>query len=349
MPAFEANVAIGGRECAQRRLTPPAQHASDLFPAPVGSSRAMLIVMEDIQRIKNSDATVLLTGESGTGKELVARMIHRSSRRAKSTLAAVNCGAVVETLAESELFGHERGAFTGATALRVAKFEAAKSRTIFLDEIGELALPLQAKLLRVLDGYPFERVGGNKPILTDARVIAATNRDLQDEVKSGRFRRDLFYRLNVICIELPPLRKRLDDIPELVQHFLDQHCQKCVTRYRFTSAAIQALTLHCWPGNIRELKNVIERTVTFAGGKVIGADDIRWDSSRPGQVLNVPSAAAPSYEPLRLEEIERRHILNTVAHTRGNKTRAAIILGINPATLSRKLKEMEFGMEHSWN
>lgn len=240
----------------------------------IGRSPAMQHVYKLIGRVAASDTTVLITGESGTGKEVVARVIHQSSPRRQKPFIAVNCAALPETLLESELFGHEKGAFTGAMARRQGRFEQANKGIIFLDEVGEMSQSTQKKLLRVLQERAFERVGGNVTIQTDVQVIAATNRDLEREVAEGRFREDLYYRLNVITIHLPPLRDRRDDVPMLVQHFLSRRARAGSEIPRITERALDELLAFDWPGNVRQLENVIERAIVLSQGNVIGAEHL---------------------------------------------------------------------------
>jgi Nif-specific regulatory protein len=300
----------------------------------VGRSGPLQKIESQILRVGETKATVLIRGESGSGKELVARAIHMSSPRRENPFVCLNCAALTETLLESELFGHEKGAFTGATERMIGKFEAADRGTIFLDEIGEMALSTQAKFLRVLEGHPFERVGGNTPIKVDVRVVAATNRSLEEAVRAGTFRRDLFYRLQVVQLDVPPLRDRLDDVPLLADHFLKKFVRETGRKIKgFTDAALDKLKGYSWPGNVRELRNVIERAVALGSGPTIDAADI-WLSELD---LSAPADAAP-YTPESLEDVEKRHILNTLEHTEWNKTKAAEILNIERSTLDRKIK-----------
>jgi Nif-specific regulatory protein len=251
----------------------------------------------------------------------------------------LNCAALTETLLESELFGHEKGAFTGATERMIGKFEAADNGTIFLDEIGEMAPSTQAKFLRVLEGHPFERVGGNHAVKVDVRVVAATNRPLEDAVRAGTFRRDLFYRLQVVQLDVPPLRDRLDDVPVLAEHFLRKFVRETGRKMQgFTPAALDKLTTYRWPGNVRELKNVIERAVALGSGPHIDAADI-WLSELDvgGPVVGAAAGPAP-YRPESLDELEKRHIFETLRHTDWNKSKAAAILGIERSTLDRKIE-----------
>ncbi|HEY8503092.1 MAG TPA: sigma-54-dependent Fis family transcriptional regulator, partial [Gemmataceae bacterium] len=301
----------------------------------VGQSEALREVRSQIDKVAATNATVLVRGESGTGKELVARAIHEASPRRDNPLICLNCAALTETLLESELFGHEKGAFTGATERMAGKFESADRGTIFLDEIGEMSLTTQAKLLRVLEGHPFERVGGNVPIKVDVRVVAATNRPLEEAVREGKFRRDLFFRLQVVEIRVPPLRDRLDDVPLLAEHFLKRFARETGRKVQgFTPGALRKLSEHSWPGNVRELRNVIERAVALGSGPVIDAGDI-WLTSLD---FGVPEAERGAYEPITIDELEKRHIERTLQHTDWNKSQAALILGIERSTLDRKIK-----------
>ncbi len=302
----------------------------------VGESPAMQQIKETIHRVAPTNATVLIRGESGVGKELVARALHLCSARAAKPFVCLNCAALAESLLESELFGHEKGAFTGATERKIGKFEAANGGTIFLDEIGELSPTAQAKLLRIIEGHPYERVGGSEPIRVNVRVIAATNRPLEEAVRSGQFRRDLYYRLQVVEILVPPLRERRQDIPLLAEFFLRQFVAQTGRKIRgFTSAAMKKLQEHTWPGNVRELRNTIERAVVLATGPVIDADDI-WLAPL-GRETSSAESQQQGYEPIPLEELEKRHILATLEHTRWNKSQAARILGIERSTLDRKI------------
>ena len=325
----------------------------------VGSSRAVQEITEQIALAANSRATVLIHGESGVGKELVARAVHYSSPRKKAPFICLNCAVLSEDLLASELFGHERGAFTGATERKIGKFEAANGGTLMLDEIGEMGLNIQAKFLRVLEGHPFERVGGTKPISVDVRVIAATNRDLEQEVMAGRFRKDLFFRLRVVGILVPPLRQRVSDIPILAEHFF--HFFRTETGRKlsgFSPEAIARLQSYAWPGNIRELKNVVERAVVLARGERIEAGDLLlsnlttesgavMEPSMTGQFSGMgvsggfSASPAEEFRPMALEEIELEHIRRTLEFTEGNKSRAAQLLGIERTTLDRKIRKME--------
>jgi Nif-specific regulatory protein len=303
----------------------------------IGESSAMKEIEKQIARVAGTNATCLIRGESGSGKELVARAIHYSSQRKEGPFVCLNCAALTETLLESELFGHEKGSFTGATEKKIGKFEAANHGTIFLDEIGEMTVGTQAKLLRILEGHPFERVGGSVPIRVDVRVVSATNQQLEQAIGDGRFRRDLFFRLQVVEIRVPPLRARKSDVPILAEHFLRRFVRETGRKIRgFTAAALRKMEEYNWPGNVRELRNVVERAVALGTGPLLDANDI-WLSS-----LEIVGAAAASgeavYRPVSLEDVEKEHILKTLSHTDWNKSQAATILGIERSTLDRKIK-----------
>lgn len=308
----------------------------------IGSSAPMAKVTREIARAAPNRATVLIRGESGVGKELVARAVHFSSPRRKGPFVCLNCAALSESLLESELFGHERGAFTGATERKIGKFEAADSGTLMLDEIGEMSPTIQAKFLRVLEGHPFERVGGSEAIKVDVRVIAATNRDLERDVAEGRFRRDLYFRLHVLELVVPALRKRPEDILELAHYFLQKFNAETGRKLRgFTARAMEQMRSYRWPGNVRELKNVVERAVVLARGDYIDLEDLTLSKlSTVGDTAdNMP--APDAFEPLSLDEMERRHILCTLRATGWNKSQAASILGIERSTLDRKIRRYE--------
>jgi Nif-specific regulatory protein len=304
----------------------------------IGSSLVMNKVQRDIGRAAPNRATVLIRGESGVGKELVARGIHFGSPRKKGPFCVLNCAALSESLLESELFGHERGAFTGATERKMGKFESSDGGTLMLDEIGEMSPTIQAKFLRVLEGHAFERVGGSEPIQCDVRVIAATNRDLERAVAEGIFRRDLFFRLHVLEIFVPALRKRPDDIAELGHHFLMRFNAETGRKIRgFTAEAMEQMLRYRWPGNVRELKNVIERAVVLARGEFIDMEDLTLSKlSTAGDTAEV-SSGANMFEPMSLEELERRHIMATLTATGWNKSQTSRILGIERSTLDRKI------------
>lgn len=300
----------------------------------VGRSEPIRHVMEMVRQVAPTGATVLVQGASGTGKELVARAIHQFSTRRERPFIAVNCAALPAAILESELFGHEKGAFTGAHQRKPGRFELADGGTLFLDEIGELHHDMQAKLLRVLQEGEFERVGGSQTQRVDARIVAATNRDLDAEVKAGRFREDLFYRLNVIQMTLPPLRDRQGDIPLLVQHFIERFAARNGKPVRGLSGeALQALQAWSWPGNVRELENLIERAVVLCRGESIGVDELP-DAMRDGEPERRSVTIALGTP---LEDVERLLIRETLALTRGDKRLAAQLLGIATRTIYRKL------------
>jgi DNA-binding NtrC family response regulator len=294
----------------------------------VGQSPAMVRVFEAIRTVGPSDATVLITGESGTGKELCARAIHAASPRHYNPLVVIHCGALAETLLESELFGHEKGAFTGAQYRKKGSFEVADGGTVFLDEIGDISLKTQTDLLRVLQEREITRVGSTHPIHVDFRCIAATNKDVEQLVKDGRFRPDLFYRLNVFQIQLPPLRERKGDIPILADHFVRKFAASMNKRIARISPAAMALLDHYeWPGNIRELENAIERAMVVGREPELGEGDF---------ALRLPIRAS---SPRTLEDIERAHILAVLEDCNGNQTQAAEVLDIDRVTLHNKLKK----------
>ncbi len=308
----------------------------------VGSSPPMMRVHQQILQAAPSRATVLIRGESGVGKELVARAVHFNSPRRKGPFVCLNCAALSETLLESELFGHEKGAFTGATDRKIGKFEAAHQGTLMLDEIGEMSESIQAKFLRVLEGHPFERVGGNKPISVDVRVIAATNRDLEKAVAEKKFRRDLYFRLNVVEVLVPPLRKRgPDDIVELADYFLAKYNAETGSRLNgFSPQALTQLKLYRWPGNVRELRNVVERAVVLARGEKVEFEDLHLSNlATAGDSVELPpNYAAEDFEPITLAEGERRLIHATLRANKWNKSRTATMLGIERSTLDRKIR-----------
>ena len=304
----------------------------------VGSSPALRRVLDVATQAAPSSATVLILGESGTGKELVARFIHEHSSRAKAPFVAVNCSAIPETILEAELFGHERGAFTGALSRREGRFARAAGGTLFLDEIGELSPSVQVKLLRVLQEGEYEPVGGDT-VRADVRIVAATNKDLRAEVAAGRFREDLFYRLNVIAVTAPPLRARREDIPLLVDHFLGVYCAKN-NRPRLDAPRelLAVLTDYSWPGNVRELENVIERAVVLCRAERLTVDDLP-DVVRQGESVEPSTITFSVGTPL--DEVERRLIRETLRHAKGDKSVAAQLLGISTRTIYRKLGELE--------
>ncbi len=305
----------------------------------IGKSAEMQRLLTTVRKVADSKASVLVTGESGVGKEVIADALHNLSGRRDKACIKVHCAALSETLLESELFGHEKGAFTGADAMHKGRFELAHGGTIFLDEIGEINQSVQIKLLRVLQEKKFERVGGSQTIEVDVRVIAATNRNLEEEVKAGRFREDLYYRLNVIHLEVPPLRERKDDIPLLISAFLDEFNRengKSVTG--FSQAAKSAIYKYDWPGNIRELRNCVESAVVMAGGSEIALEDLPPSVSKASRAesISVPMG-------ITLDEAEKLIIEENLAANKGNKSKTADLLGIGRKTLHRKLAE--YGLE----
>ncbi len=337
---LELNIQKAGEKVALERKSRQLERlVKDKFAAPeiVGESPPLMKVLRLIEKVAPTDSPALVTGESGTGKELVALSIHRHSRRADAPFVVVNCGTLQETLLETELFGHEKGAFTGAVDSREGLFEVAHRGTLFLDEIGEMSPALQVKLLRALQEGEIRRVGSTRSIHVDARIIAATNVDLRAAVQDGRFREDLYYRINVFPIEMPALRDRRDDIPELVRHFLSSIPVPGKGPFSITDRAMSVLTSYSWPGNVRELMNTIERMKILADGNTLDIDSV------PSEVHGeAHTRAVPHLDPhLPISEVERLHILNVLSHTDGNKTRAAAILGISTRTLYNKLAEYE--------
>ena len=313
------------------------------FPNIVGESRVMEDILALVKRVAGSRATVLITGESGTGKELIARAIHQCSNRAAKSCISVNCAALTETLLESELFGHERGAFTHAVAMRKGRFELADGGTLFMDEVAEMSQGLQVKLLRVLQEMEFERVGGTRTIKVDVRVVAASNRDLKEEVEAGRFREDLFYRLNVVHLHLPPLRERQEDIPLLAAHFIKKYVQENLRdKTRITPEALQVLSHYAWPGNVRELENVMERAVILCSNNIISPQDL------PAELAPAPAESRleidrfiPLNTPLpeALDAIEEQMIRRALEKSGQVQVRAAELLGITKSLLQYKLKK----------
>ena len=303
----------------------------------IGKSKLIKQAVESAKKVANTDATVLLTGETGTGKEVFAQAIHQASKRSKNNFIAVNCSAFSKELLENELFGHKAGAFTGATKDAKGIFEEANNGTVFLDEIGEMPLDLQAKLLRVLESGEFLKLGDNKPIKTDVRIIAATNRDLQKEILSGNFREDLYYRINIFNITLPALRERTVDIEELANYFLTVFATKTNKKIKRISADyLEALKLHSWKGNIRELRNVIERSIILVEGEELTVDSL------PNEFQQSTSNSQQSAKPLSAFELasaEKIHIQKVMNYTNGNKTETAKLLNIALTTLYRKLEE----------
>jgi DNA-binding NtrC family response regulator len=308
----------------------------------IGESAALQAIFEVVKRAAPTKATVLLLGESGTGKELVAQAIHQESPRRDKPFIKVNCAALSETLLESELFGHERGSFTGAVGRREGRFELADGGTLFLDEIGDIAPSVQVKLLRALQQREFERVGGTQTIKVDVRMVAATNRDLAAAVAAGKFREDLYYRLNVVAVTLPPLRLRKGDIPALVSHFIRLYAQSYGKHVRgLLPGTLNALLRYDWPGNVRELENVIERAVVLARTSDLAADDLPLSLRGPSPLHSRPGGLIPGAS---MREIEREAILRTLEVVDGSTSRAAEMLGISPRKIQYRLKE--YGQDH---
>ncbi len=297
----------------------------------IGTSRKMVAIYTKVARIAAINAPVLIYGETGAGKELIANAIHQNSERSSAPFVVINCGALTEALLESELFGHERGAFTGAIGSRKGLFESAAGGTVLLDEISETSLTFQVKLLRVIQEHEIRRVGSNDTLGVDIRTLAATNRDLRSMVAQNQFREDLFHRLNVFTISIPALRERSEDIPVLASHFLKEYSAEHGTGARFLPEAIALMCRYEWPGNVRELKNVIERAVAFCDNGVIGPGDLELGGSQP---------EAPKPDTGSLESMERDHIVRILKETGGNKKRAAEILGIERRTLYNKAKRL---------
>jgi len=315
------------------------------YPEIIGRSPELQQTLRLISRVAPTNSTVLILGETGTGKELVARAIHNSSSRKSKPMVKVNCATLPANLVESELFGHERGSFTGATDRRTGKFELAHNSTLFLDEIGEMPLELQVKLLRALQEKEIERLGGRHTIPVDVRIIAATNRDLEEEVEAGRFRADLYYRLNIFPISLPSLRSRRDDIPLLANHFIQKISKKIGTKItRVSNFALEQITGYDWPGNIRELEHVIERSILLSDDSILRQiylpDRRHKDTAKPSENGVIVKT---------IEENERDHIINVLRHCRGKVAGfggAAEFLGIPPSTLSSKLKRLGIQKVH---
>jgi Nif-specific regulatory protein len=317
----------------------------------VGQSKRMCEIYEAVEQVSQTRATVLLRGESGTGKELIARAIHYNSPRASGPFVKLNCAALPETLLESELFGHEKGAFTGATTTRKGRFELADGGTLFLDEIGDMPMNVQVKLLRVLQERCFERVGGNKTITVDVRIIAATNQDLEAAIARGEFREDLYYRLNVVPILIPSLRERREDVPLLVEHFLAKYNRENNRKVRMTGRALQAMLAYDWPGNVRELENCVERMVIMARRGLVLPDDLplpieapvdgpEGGHARPAAARGPGRAGRSSAAGLStLRDVEREQIIQALARADGVQARAAALLGITPRQLGYRLRK----------
>ncbi|MBI5783972.1 MAG: sigma-54-dependent Fis family transcriptional regulator [Rhodocyclales bacterium] len=321
-----------------RYATPPSAEG---VIAEDARSRDVLLLAS---RVARTDATVLLTGESGTGKEVFARYIHDQSARARGAFVAINCAAIPDSLLEATLFGHERGAFTGAQMSQAGKFEQANGGTLLLDEISEMPLGLQAKLLRVLQEREVERVGGKRPVALDIRVLATSNRDMAAEVKAGRFREDLFYRLNVFPLAIPALRERPGDILPLARHFLSMHGSRDGRALRFDAQAEAKLAAYDWPGNVRELENAIQRAVIMAPANVVGQDQLSLamptgTAANPVPQVEPAAIASSGASPANIRDLERQHILETLAKVGGSRKKAVELLGISERTLRYKLAQ----------
>ncbi|HWA44456.1 MAG TPA: nitrogen regulation protein NR(I) [Hypericibacter adhaerens] len=357
------------RALSRPKPVPANESAGDEEALPiVGRSPAMQEIYRLLARLMTSDLTVLLTGESGTGKELIARALHDYGRRRKGPFIAVNMAAIPRDLIESDLFGHERGAFTGAINKATGRFEQAAGGTLFLDEIGDMPLEAQTRLLRVLQEGEFTTVGGREPIRADLRIVAATHRDLREQVRRGQFREDLYYRLNVVPLRLPPLRERIEDIPDLVRHFLNRATEEGGSPKMFDAAAIERLQRYEWPGNVRELENLVRRVAVIYGEDVIGVDIVARELAA---IANAATPSKPAGESLAmaaerhlrdyfsahthglparglydrvLREIERPLIQLSLEATRGNQIRAAEMLGLNRNTLRKKIRELDISV-----
>jgi two-component system response regulator HydG len=304
----------------------------------LGDSAAMAQVREQVRKVAGTEATVLVLGESGTGKELVARALHQGGRRRDGPFVSVSCAALPEGLLESELFGHEKGAFTGAVRRKIGRFELAHGGTLFLDEVGELPPSVQVKLLRVLQERRFERVGGEETLEVDVRLVSATNRDLQKRVREGHFREDLYYRLAIVPLSLPPLRARAGDVELLARHFLEKHAARIGRRLSgFSPGALALLSRHDWPGNVRELENAVQQAMVFAEGEVVEAGDLPAALREAPRALPVPSGDRGL--PEILEELERQLLVSAMEKARGVKAEAARLLGLKPSALYYKLEK----------
>ncbi len=307
----------------------------------IGNSVAMQDVYKTIGRVARSDSTILIAGDTGTGKELVATVLHRNSGFSGGPLIKVNCAALPETLLESELFGHEKGSFTGALNQRKGRFEMANKGTIFLDEVGEMTLSTQKKLLRVLQEREFERVGGSVTVKVDTRVIAATNKNLSMEVREGRFREDLYYRLNVISIYLPPLRARKEDVPLLVEHFLHKHRYSSRSSpAKISTSAMQALMGHDWPGNVRELENIIERAVVLAQGTIITDEHLSFSSADQGHIIDIAQRVRDGSTLMQVQqEVEKQMLLEALKQSDGDQVAAASTIGVEFSEFQQRLSD----------
>ncbi|MDE2582862.1 MAG: sigma-54-dependent Fis family transcriptional regulator [Rhodospirillales bacterium] len=343
--AAVAAIRAGAREFLP--LPPDPELIAAILEAAAGESHALILrdpvmqaTVRRAEQVARADASVLIAGESGTGKEVLARHIHRRSRRAGGPFVALNCAAIPENLLESELFGHEKGAFSGAVARRVGKFEAADGGTLLLDEISEMDIRLQAKLLRALQEREIDRIGGAVPVRVNVRILATTNRDLPVEVARGTFREDLYFRLNVVGLRIPPLRERPGDVAALADHFTRRYAEVNGLPYRPLSPAAQArLAAHSWRGNVRELENAIHRAVLLADGDAIGADAIELGPHAPADPHRPQPGGISGLVGRTMEDVERALILETLGHTLGNRTHAATILGISIRALRNKLRD----------
>ncbi|MEE2665193.1 MAG: sigma-54 dependent transcriptional regulator [Myxococcota bacterium] len=318
------------------------------FDTLIGSGEAMQNVFETIQKVAETDLTVLVRGESGTGKELVAQALHNSSNRKQRPFIAVNCAAINRELVESELFGHEKGAFTGADSRRAGRFESAEGGTIFLDEVGDMAPETQAKVLRVLQERKLERVGGTSSVEVDVRVVVATHRDLEKAVEEGTFREDLYYRLKVVEVELPPLRERRADVAALADRFLGQVAERLGRdKKRLSDDSLTQLARHTWPGNVRELRNVIEQAAVLSSGDSITAGDLKLDDARQADVGAVIDTAIPFSESKKrhVDDFERSYLLRALRENGGNVSRTANAIGMVRQSLQQKIRELELRSE----
>jgi len=310
----------------------------------IGASAPLKAVLDKMRLVAASRATILIEGESGTGKELIAQAVHQSSPRSRGPFVAVHCAALSDNLLESELFGHERGAFTGATERRLGRFESADAGTLFLDEIGEISQSTQVKLLRFLETKSIERVGGTRPIELDVRLVAATNRDLEHEVRTGKFREDLFFRLNVVRLRMPPLRERADDIPLLLAHFIRVFSKENgVAPLTIEPGALRTLQAYGWPGNIRELRNFCENAVVLRRGGSLSEYDLepkfRGETPTTSMAVGAVSSMSSAGNSLSVEENEKRLLREALLKARGNRTKAAELMGVSRRTLHRKIAQ----------
>ena len=317
--------------------------AKELFPGMIGLSKVMRAIFSQILKVARTDSTVLIDGESGTGKELVASSLYEHSFRRGKPFIKLNCVAIPESLLESELFGHEKGAFTGASSQKIGKFELAQGGTIFLDEIGDMPLATQAKLLRVLQEKEFERVGGNQTIRVDVRFVAATNKNLLEMVRQGTFREDLYYRLNVFSVHLPPLRERKEDIPILAAHFLERAGHPV----RLAEETLQILTAYAWPGNVRELQNTLERAAVLAENGLITPSLLpgHLTGAIPSQAIQQPDASQPRSIDERIDEVEKGLIIEALNRSGGVQVKAAELLGINQRSLWHRIKKLHIDVD----